>query len=466
MFFNSIPFLLFSLVFFPVWIWSKAKVQLRYLVLTVFSFVFYAWWDWRFLFLIIFSGLIDFFAGLGIKKYPNQKKLYFIVSILINIGSLSVFKYSLFFAGIIETVFQFIGTNVSLKDNIPEFALILPVGISFFTFQSMSYTIDIYRNRLTPTNNILLFFSYLSLFPQLVAGPIVRAKHFIYQLKNPRNVNDIEVWHGFKLIIIGLFQKTVLADNIAHFVNSGFQSVDSFDGGSLHWWLIMVGFSLQIYCDFSGYSLIARGLAKCMGFHFRMNFNHPYLSVSLKDFWSRWHISLSTWFRDYLYIPLGGSRVGKLHSFFNMLLVMVVSGLWHGASLNFIIWGGIHGLFLGVERIYRNKFPNIVNRILCLFCVVIAWVFFRSETFDLSVVIIEKMLSLNLGSINMPGTKSGVLFITIAILFECFYYLEKRYAFFNKVARTLFFQFVLLSILAVAIIFFRGPDQGFIYFQF
>ena len=243
--------------------------------------------------------MVDYFSAIIIEKQPKRAKFYLILSLCVNLASLSVFKYSTFIASQIETLFQFADVIIDLKKELPPFTLILPVGISFYTFQSMSYTIDVYNGKLKPTPNILHFFSYLVMFPQLVAGPIVRAKDFLQQLAQKREVSTLTFWNGIKLILLGYFQKTVLADNLGVFVNEAFSGVDN--GNGLYWWVVMSCFAFQIYFDFSGYSQIARGLAKLMGYHFKMNFNHPYLSISMKDFWSRWHISLSTWFRDYIY---------------------------------------------------------------------------------------------------------------------------------------------------------------------
>ncbi len=314
--------------------------QVKWAYLVAASFFFYGWWDWRFLFLILASGFIDYFGALGIQRYPGRRKLFLVLSVLGNVGSLAIFKYSGFIAENIDRFLELLGMSQRLADNIPEFMLILPVGISFYTFQSMSYTIDIYRGKMEPTRNVLHFFAYLSLFPQLVAGPIVRARDLMPQLKKLRPTTEVERWNGFKLIMIGFFKKVVLADNIAPLVNSGFTNIHQ-TSNSLFWWVMVIGFAFQIYFDFSGYSDIARGLAKWMGLNFRLNFNHPYHSRSLREFWSRWHISLSTWFRDYIYIPLGGGRKGRLNAHIFMWITMVVSGLVARSCLDLHYLGGI-----------------------------------------------------------------------------------------------------------------------------
>ena len=261
MIFNSIEFLIFALLFFTLWPLARKKNNSRWGFIVASSFVFYGWWDWRFLFLIIFSGMIDYIAGLSMINMRKMKKVILFISLFVNLGSLFIFKYSEFFAILIQDVFAFIDMKVDLISKIPEFALILPIGISFYTFQSLSYTIDIYRDRLQPTKNILHFFSYLAMFPQLVAGPIVRAKNLLFQLKHYKTPNSTEKWNALKLIIYGLFQKVVIADNLSYFIDSAYEG-KSIYSGTLYWWFVVIAFSFQIYADFSGYSMIARGLAK------------------------------------------------------------------------------------------------------------------------------------------------------------------------------------------------------------
>ena len=309
MLFNSLVFLVFAALFFGLWPLIKPRRNFRYLFLVTCSFVFYGWWDWRFLFLIIASGLLDFFSGMGMVAHPKAKKFYLALSIMGNIGSLMVFKYSGFFADNLSALLSLLGLDLELRAGIPSFVLILPVGISFYTFQSMSYTIDVYKNQLKPTRNVLHFFAYLSLFPQLVAGPIIRAADLLPQLAENRSTTEQQRWEGLHLIVHGFVKKVFIADNLAYFVTEAFTNPIHSES-YLFWWVIMTAFAFQIYCDFSGYSDIARGLAKWMGYDFMVNFNHPYIATSLREFWSRWHISLSTWFRDYVYIPLGGSKGG------------------------------------------------------------------------------------------------------------------------------------------------------------
>jgi len=468
MLFNSIIFLFFLVLFFSIWGFVKKRDFPRWITLCVFSFIFYAWWDWRFLFLIIFSGFIDYLAGLLMQSVPKKKKLWLVVSLVMNLGSLSIFKYSSFIASTFDALFSKMSIETHLYANIPEFALILPVGISFYTFQSMSYTIDIYRGRLLPTKNVFHFFAYLSMFPQLVAGPIIRAKDLLKQLAQDREVSLLAFWHGLKLISLGFFQKIVLADNIGVLVNNAFNSPESFVGGAF-WWLATIGFALQIYFDFSGYSLIARGLAKWMGYHFKMNFNHPYLATSLKQFWQRWHISLSTWFRDYIYIPMGGSRKNLFLSHLFMWSTMLISGIWHGAAFTFIVWGGIHAFFLSFERIgkkYLRRIPSALMYGFTMFQVLIAWLFFRASSLAEAFNIIGNLFDFSQSNFYWMEFENSYYFIVIAVVFECLYLLTLKSSWIRRLYNCSLVQSVEVAMLIVACLFYRGPEQAFIYFQF
>jgi len=469
MIFNSIEFLLFGVLFFALWPFMRNNKETRWSFITMASFFFYGWWDWRFLFLIIGSGLIDYSAGLAIEKYRRNKRFWLVLSLLGNLGALSIFKYSLFFAQVGEDILEKIEVTVNLQDSIPEFALILPVGISFYTFQSLSYTIDIYRGRLKPTKNILHFFSYLAMFPQLVAGPIVRAKDFLFQLNRVRIPSTLERWNAIKMIVFGFFQKMVIADNLSFFIDSAFEGKAVYDG-ALFWWVVMIAFSFQIYADFSGYSLIARGLAKYMGYHFKMNFNHPYLSRSIREFWTRWHISLSTWFRDYVYIPLGGSKKGFWWGLLAMALTMLLSGLWHGAAYTFLIWAALHVLWLSIERI--TKWPKIMRYHSLIIPVIfiqtlLAWVYFRSADMEQGNGIITKLFS---GESSdwafFQFYLDSIFFLGLGILIELVIFVRKNDQQWIRFYWRYGFDVLFVSLAIVAIIFFRGEGKQFIYFQF
>lgn len=295
MLFNSSVFLVFAAVFFLFWPLTKRNANVRFIYLITASFVFYGWWDYRFLFLIVASGLWDYALALQIVKNENLRKrrLFLIASLVGNLGILTCFKYSSFVATNLSLLLASMGIEISLQANIPDFMLILPIGISFYTFQSLSYTIDVYRGNIQPTRNIFHFFSYLVMFPQLVAGPILRAQDMLPQLWVWQTPSEAQRWFALQRIIFGFFKKVVIADNLAPIVAAGF-AVDSTQGTGLYWWFIVTAFAVQIYCDFSGYSDIAIGVAKWMGYDFKANFNHPYTSTSLREFWGRWHISLSS----------------------------------------------------------------------------------------------------------------------------------------------------------------------------
>ena len=450
----------------------NAKNGKRWIFITAMSFIFYAWWDWRFIFLILISGLIDYFAGLALDKNPNKRRRFLIISLAGNILSLAVFKYSGFFAETIELLFRYAGSSIELKSRIPEFALIVPVGISFYTFQSMSYTIDIYKGKLKPTRNFFHFFAYLSMFPQLVAGPIVRAKNLLKQLAEKRVVSSLQKWHGLKLIAFGLFQKTVLADNIGVLVNKAY-SDGNLNTGSAYWWVVLVAFAFQIYCDFSGYSLIAKGLAKYMGFQFKMNFNHPYLSASFKEFWSRWHISLSTWFRDYVYIPLGGGRRGWLLGVLFMYITMLISGFWHGPAIHFIAWGFLHATYLFGERLtgwskWKPKLPLFwAFKILTVFVLTLfAWNFFRAEGMSQSLEITSHLFSLEASTPFLMDEFNPLFFLGLAILIEIIYLSYFKFGELKSFYKRLNLDVYFVAICIIAHLFFRGPESEFIYFQF
>lgn len=467
MLFNSLIFVVFATVFFLVSKIIGGNIKGRLIWLTAASFFFYGWWDWRFLSLIAISGLIDYLAGLGIARFPTRKKLLLILSVIGNLGSLSLFKYSGFIAENIDNLLGLQG-SLSLAANIPQFFLITPVGISFYTFQSMSYTFDVYRGKLKPTKSILQFFAYLAMFPQLVAGPIVRAETMLPQLLKITPVTKDRKWEGFQLIVRGYFKKMVIADNLAPLVVAAFSSPEM-NSSSMFWWGTMIAFAFQIYCDFAGYSDIARGLAIWMGYDFPDNFNHPYVSTSIREFWERWHISLSTWFRDYLYIPLGGNRKEKFRGYINLWITMLVSGLWHGAAWTFVTWGAVHAFFASLERFTRWP-EKLGNSSLAKFAgwffvslqVLVAWVFFRAETIDQAFNILKIMFSFQ-GTYSLGWGFDGTIFILLIILRELFaaFHFDEQLKGKHPVVEMLFY-----AILIAIIVFFRGEGSQFIYFQF
>lgn len=474
MLFNSLPFIVFFLCFFVVWWWAKRQDQRRWITLVIFSAIFYGWWDWRFLFLLLFSGSIDYWAGLAMERQPSRQKLYLYLSLLGNIGSLAIFKYSQLLARVLDDLAALMGLDWDCYAQLPAFSLILPVGISFYTFQSMSYTLDIYYKKLKPTHNIWHFFAYLSLFPQLVAGPILRAKDLLYQLQQDRPISYRSVWFGLRLMVYGFFQKMVLADNIAPLVNQAFANIHQ-PTVYWYWWLVLVGFAFQIYFDFAGYSAIARGLARLMGYRFRLNFDHPYHARSLQEFWRRWHVSLSTWFRDYVYRPLGGNRVSAWKVYRNLWITFLLSALWHGAYYHYILWGVVHALGLSLER-WTNwpkrlaaypwlawlAWPIVWGQVL------LAWLFFRVEHWADVGVVGQQLFAFNAG-LDAPQLLyyfDGLVMVIVAISVEVWYYIKRQVPAIRAWTHHPVYDSITMSILLTACIYLRGPASDFVYFQF
>lgn len=375
--FTTITFFIFFLLFFVVyWLLARGNKNLRNAFMILGGYVFYGWWDWRFLILLIFSSTIDFSSGLlihGAKK-PGNRKLFLALSLTVNICLLGFFKYCDFFITSFGDLMHSLGYTGSLK----TLNIILPVGLSFYTFQSMSYALDVYKNKLKPTRNLVDFFAFVSFFPQLVAGPIERAVHMLPQFAAPKKFDYTQAVAGMRMILWGLFKKMVIADTLAVFVNEFFAGPLSFD--SLSAWIALLAFAFQIYCDFSGYSDMAIGFAKLLGFELMINFRTPYFARSFTEFWQRWHISLSTWFRDYVFIPLGGNKKGMGKYLVNIFITFFLSGLWHGANYTFAIWGVLHALLLMQEKLWQRFFPAFKSLPLVVFIIVIlCWVPFRAK---------------------------------------------------------------------------------------
>ncbi len=394
MLFNSTAFLIFlPIVFGLYWLVFARRVALRNLFLVAASYVFYGWWDWRFLILIVVSSVVDYLAGRALGRWdrPLLRRAALLTSLAVNLGFLFFFKYYDFFVE--SLVAAFAGVGITL--NTRTLGLILPVGISFYTFQTLSYTIDVYRRQMDPTKDILAFFAFVSFFPQLVAGPIERAKDLLPQFYTHRRFDAQAAHEGLLFMLWGLFKKMVVADNCAPIVDEIFANYESLPPPVLA--LGTVLFAFQIYGDFSGYSDIAIGTARLFGFSLMVNFRQPYFSRDIAEFWRRWHISLSTWFRDYLYIPLGGSRGGPVLRVRNVMAIFLISGLWHGANWTFVVWGLLNALFFlplllwGRNRRYldavaresmlpsaRELFQMLTNfALVCL-----AWIFFRAQSID------------------------------------------------------------------------------------
>jgi alginate O-acetyltransferase complex protein AlgI len=472
MVFNTVVFLIFAAIFFAAWPTLRGSIVSRCGFIVVASFIFYGWWDARFLLLIIASGLIDYSAGLAMVRFPNQKKFWLTISLIGNVGSLAVFKYLNFFIDNVNSAAGYFDIAAPL----PVASLVLPVGISFYTFQSMSYSIDVYRGELKPTRNVLQFFAYLSMFPQLVAGPIVRAADLLPALAESPKTTSLDRWIGLRWIVHGFFKKMVVADTLAPAVNAAFASETPLQS-TVYWWIIIAMFALQIYCDFSGYSDIARGLGRWMGYDFGENFNHPYTACGFKDFWSRWHISLSTWFRDYVYVPLGGSKSGVAGSHGNMWITMLISGFWHGANWTFVIWGAAHALLLSLERITKwptklGSFPWVGRFLVAVITFVLAcltWVFFRADSFGQATSIIMQMLDFSrITDLSQLGRFSALQLLILPLMFlrELYFFLKLDQATWTTSHLFENARAVGMGMIIVLTLLFRGPGQTFVYFQF
>jgi alginate O-acetyltransferase complex protein AlgI len=415
MLFNSYVFLL---VFLPVvllcW-WAIRGERQRLLFLTLASYVFYGWWDWRFVPLMVASTSVDYIAGAHIAASAEhaKRKQWLMASLSFNLLVLGFFKYFGFFAASVDRVLEATGA----PDLIPVFAIVLPVGISFYTFNSMSYTIDVYRRVVTPAKSLLHFSAFVAMFPHLVAGPIVRYSDLDQQLSTLKDrLSDSYRVLGAYFFVVGLAKKVLIADRLAPVATSFFGSTG--DVGAIQAWIGVLAYTFQLYFDFSGYSEMAVGLAYLLGFQFPQNFNSPYKSVNISDFWRRWHISLSTWLRDYLFIPLGGSRQGKWRTARNLAITMILGGLWHGAAWTFIVWGLYHGVLLASHQLLRargwtpgNRF---VNQALTFGFVVIGWVFFRSPSIGVAGRILALMAGAN--GLGSSIAKDSVVLVAIAAL--------------------------------------------------
>jgi alginate O-acetyltransferase complex protein AlgI len=482
MLFNSIDFAIFlPIVFILYWFLTNKNLKLQNLLIVVASYLFYGWWDYRFLLLILFSTIVDYSVGIGLLKQENKtkRKILLGTSILVNLGFLGFFKYYNFFLDNFITAFSFFGTEI--KAN--SLNIILPVGISFYTFQTLSYSIDVYKRKLEPTKDFIAFSAFVSFFPQLVAGPIERARNLLPQFYKKRTFDYSKAVDGMRQILWGLFKKIVIADNCAVFADQSFNNSNDYSGSTLV--LGAIFFAFQIYGDFSGYSDIAIGTARLFGFNLMQNFAFPYFSRDIAEFWRRWHISLSTWFRDYLYIPLGGSRGTNYFKIRNVFIIFLVSGFWHGANWTFIIWGGLNALyFLPIMLLNKNKINTdvvaqgkhlpsvreVLSITLTFSLTTIAWIFFRAEDIHHAISYLSDIIHpsiLTLPELITPKLEMiyTILCVFILVLFE-WMNRDKIHALdianYNKSNR-----WVLYLIIIIMIITFGSFNQNsFIYFQF
>lgn len=482
MLFNSIDFAIFiPIVFILYWFVTNRNLKHQNLLIVIASYVFYGWWDWRFLSLIVFSTIIDYCVGLKLKNIENQsgRKVLLWVSILVNLGFLGFFKYYNFFLDNFIAAFSFFGTEVPVN----SLNIILPVGISFYTFQTLSYTIDVYRKRLEPTNDFIAFSAFVSFFPQLVAGPIERATNLLPQFYRKRTFDYAIAVDGMRQILWGLFKKIVIADNCAEFANQIFNNSADMNGSTLV--LGAFFFTFQIYGDFSGYSDIAIGTSRLFGFSLMRNFAFPYFSRDVAEFWRRWHISLSTWFRDYLYIPLGGSHERTIMKVRNTFIIFIVSGFWHGANWTFIAWGTLNALYFlpllltnnnrnHIEIVAEGKYlptlRELMQMLITFTLIVFSWIFFRAENIDHAVRYISGILSPSLFDVpNFHGMFSALITIVLIAVFVIIEWKGRtdQYAIEHlglKWKRP--FRYAMYYSIIVALFWFGGREQQFIYFQF
>lgn len=494
MLFNSFEFFVFLPVFFLLYWWvfdfliKEAKHQLLFqnLLVVAASYMFYGWWNWRFLVLIAFTSLCSFLSGIAIDKSSTKqlKTFWMVLNVVINLSILGVYKYYDFFVSSLASAF-----NINAETHLLH--LVLPVGISFYTFQALSYSIDVYRKKLEPTRDIVSFFAFLSFFPQLVAGPIERATNLLPQFLKKRSFNYSKAVDGLRQILWGMFKKVVVADNCAFFVDTIYGNVEGYNASTLA--IAAVLFSFQIYCDFSGYSDIAIGLGKLFGIDLMRNFNVPYFSRDIAEFWRRWHISLTTWFRDYVYIPLGGSRPTNKQGVAlcgfskkavvvrNTFIIFLLSGFWHGANWTFVLWGAFHALlFLPLILLEKNrKYTNVVAegrllptfkdllRMLTTFILAtLGWIIFRADNIDIAINYFTRLFDYTLWGVPTLTNKVIIFtFLSLMIIIEWFHR-GCNHGFTLERVNNKFLRYIIYFAISFLIVINMGPEQNFIYFQF
>lgn len=484
MLFNSLDFFIFlPVVFFLFWILGKGKSKVQNAILFIASYIFYGWWDYRFLSLIILSTLVDYYVGRAIYVTDDErtKKKWLWVSIIFNIGLLGFFKYFDFFVESFIESFSFFGGPI---ENVWTLNVILPVGISFYTFQTLSYSLDVHKGNLKPTKDLLSFATYVAFFPQLVAGPIERASHLLPQIEGVKKFKYSQSVEGLKLMLWGMFKKVAIADSLALIVDDIFTNSAGYPSTTLA--LGAIFFAFQIYCDFSGYSDIAIGTSKLFGIELMSNFRFPYFSRSIAEFWRRWHISLSTWFRDYLYIPMGGSRVSRPVAVRNIFVIFLVSGLWHGANWTFVVWGLYHALlflplfYLNINRNHledidlfssgRNFLVEGSQVLGTFFLVVLGWVFFRSETMSGALSYLQRMLfEFSGGEYQHPLGYRMLDYFVLLLLFVLYEYMirkDERNPFKFKSRYVRFALYILMVFLLLLFYDDTMNNRSFVYFQF
>jgi alginate O-acetyltransferase complex protein AlgI len=478
MLFNSINFAVFlPIVFLLYWFVAKNNLKFQNVLLLVASYYFYACWDFRFLFLLIFSTLLDYYSGIKIENSTSEKnrKFWFWLSIGINLGFLGVFKYYNFFVDSIQDVVSVFGHKIDMW----TIKVILPVGISFYTFHGLSYVIDIYKKRIAAESNFINYAVFVCYFPLLVAGPIERATHLLPQIKKKRTFNYSQAVDGLRQILWGLFKKIVIADNCAEYANLIFNNSDDYSGSTLIMGALF--FTFQIYGDFSGYSDIALGTSRLFGMELLKNFNFPYFSRDIAEFWRRWHISLSSWFKDYLYIPLGGSVGGLKMKIRNTFIIFLVSGFWHGANWTFIVWGALNALYFLPSLLsntnrnhmeivaYNSRFPTFkefFSIIVTFGLTVFAWIFFRANSLTHALIYIKNIFTPKILALPEIRPTHIIVLIVLFIMIEWAgrrnnFAIEKLF-----IGNSVLVRWSFYFVLVMAIFIFSTKEQEFIYFQF
>jgi alginate O-acetyltransferase complex protein AlgI len=458
MLFHTWTFVIFfAIVYAGHLLLRRTRFKLPWLLVA--SYVFYGWWNPLYLALIAYSTTVDYFSVTRMAK-SRRRGLWLAFSLVNNLGILGFFKYGSFVTANVNALLHALGSAYHL----PAPGVLLPVGISFYTFQSLSYTIDFYRGNVPREPSLLRYATFVSLFPQLVAGPIEPAGHLLPQLAEENRITTQDVTDGLSLFCVGLFKKIALADYLAKYVDQVYGAPDQYAGPALA--LATFAFGWQIYFDFSGYTDMARGVGRMMGFRLMLNFNNPYLATSLGNFWRRWHISLSSWFKNYLYIPLGGNRHGKLNTYRNMVLTMVISGLWHGAAWTFLIWGALHafGRVLTRElertRLYRERVPRLCKQAGVFVFVTFTWVFFRAESLHDAGLIVKRMFTAGLGDPRFP-------LLALLLVLSIWVY---QHVYESRLKRLLEWAPVKIALIALIIVYLtvctEGGGRPFVYFQF
>lgn len=472
MLFNSLEYLVFIVSVFTLYWALYRSYRYQNILLLFVSYLFYAWWDWRFLSLILFSSIVDYVLGIQIHNTDNRtKKRWLILSIVINLGLLGFFKYFNFFSA--SLVFAL--SEIGITANQLALNIILPIGISFYTFQTMSYSIDIFRGKIKPTRDVVSFFTYIAFFPQLVAGPIERASNLLPQINSKRELKIQNLQSGVLQILIGLFRKIVVADSIGIYVDLIYNYPEAYNSSTILIATIFYGF--QIYFDFAGYSDIAIGSARILGFKFKRNFDLPYFSLSLSEFWKRWHISLSSWLKDYLYIPIGGNKNGRIKTYRNLLITMLLGGLWHGSSWTFVIWGGIHGIGLCIEKLLKKYIPtkstsilaNFSSWLLAMSVIFLAWIFFRAQNLEKAILALNSLFEFNWGKpyINDLQVQTNSVFVLISAILLDVLLLVRGLKLETMGEKLSLFHAGLVSIMVLLFItLFYSSSLNFIYFQF